>query len=69
MAQNCHTKAIELIEQEQQQTPEPYLDLAYLLLFSNQKETAARALEYLHKAIAKGFSAIWQPLTWPAGPR
>jgi Flp pilus assembly protein TadD len=40
-----------VIEQEKQPTPEPYLDLAYLLLFSNQKEPAARALEYLRKAI------------------
>ncbi len=51
-AENCYMKAIQLIEREQQQTPEPYLDLAYLLLFSNQKDPAAHALEYLRTAIA-----------------
>ena len=51
-AENCFQKALDLLEQEKQQTPEPYLDLAYLLLFSNQKEPAVRSLEYLHKAIA-----------------
>jgi len=51
LAENYFKKAIELIEQEHLQTPEPYLDLAYVLLFSNQKEPAARALECLRKAI------------------
>ena len=52
LAESYFKKAIELVERERQPTPDPYLDLAYLLLFSNQKESAARALEYLGKAIA-----------------
>jgi tetratricopeptide (TPR) repeat protein len=52
LAEKSYQKALDLLEHERQPTPEPYLDLAYLLLFSNQKETAARALEYSQKAIA-----------------
>jgi len=52
LAENYYKKAIEIIEREGQATPEPYLDLAYLLLFSNQKEPAAQALDYIRKAIA-----------------
>jgi Flp pilus assembly protein TadD len=52
LAENYYRKGIELVEREGQATPEPYLDLAYLLLFSNQKEPAAQALEYTRKAIA-----------------
>lgn len=52
LAEDYYKKAIELVERERQPTPDPYLDLAYLLLLSNQKEPAARALEYLGKAIA-----------------
>jgi tetratricopeptide (TPR) repeat protein len=52
LAENYYKKAIELIEQTREQNPEPYLDLAYVLLFSNQKEPATRALECISKAIA-----------------
>jgi len=52
LAGNYYRKAIEITEKEKQATPEPYLDLAYLLLFSNQKGPAAQALEYARKAIA-----------------
>jgi tetratricopeptide (TPR) repeat protein len=51
-AENYYSKAIELVEKEGQPMPDPYLDLAYVLLFSNQKEPAARALEYTRKALA-----------------
>jgi Flp pilus assembly protein TadD len=52
LAENYYNKAIELIEESQEPNPGPYLDLAFLLLFSNQKEPAARALECTRKAIA-----------------
>ncbi len=52
LAENYYTKAIELIEESQEPNPGPYLDLAYLLLFTNQKGPAARALECTRKAIA-----------------
>jgi tetratricopeptide (TPR) repeat protein len=52
LAENYYNKAIELIEESQEPNPDPYLDLAYLLLLSNQKEPAARALECTRKAIA-----------------
>jgi Flp pilus assembly protein TadD len=52
LAENYYKRAIDLAEQEGTQSFEPYLDLSYLLLLSNQKETAGRALEYARKAIA-----------------
>jgi tetratricopeptide (TPR) repeat protein len=52
LAESYYQKALELLEQDKQRTPEPYLDIAYLLLLGNQKESAARALEYSRKAIA-----------------
>ncbi len=52
LAEDYYKKAIELVERGGEATPEPYLDLAYLLLFSNQKEPAAQALGYARKAIA-----------------
>jgi tetratricopeptide (TPR) repeat protein len=52
LAEDYYQKAIKLIEQTQEQNPEPYLDLAYVLLFSNQKEPAARALDCIRKAMA-----------------
>jgi tetratricopeptide (TPR) repeat protein len=52
LAEDYYKKAIQLIEQTQEQNPEPYLDLAYVLLFSNQNEPAARALECIRKAMA-----------------
>jgi tetratricopeptide (TPR) repeat protein len=51
LAENYFKKAIELIEQQQEPNPEPYLDLTYLLLFSNQKASATQALEFARKAI------------------
>ena len=52
LAEKYYRKAIEIVEMQKEATPEPYLDLAYLLLFSNQKEPAAQALGYARKAIA-----------------
>jgi Flp pilus assembly protein TadD len=52
LAENYYKRAIDLIEKEGAQTVEPYLDLSYLLLLGNQKEPAARALEYARRAIA-----------------
>jgi Flp pilus assembly protein TadD len=52
LAEDYYRKAIEIVERAREATPEPYLDLAYLLLFSNQKESAAQALDYARKAIA-----------------
>ncbi len=52
LAETYDTKAIEIVEREGLRNLEPYLDLSYLLLLSNQKEAAARALEYARKAIA-----------------
>jgi tetratricopeptide (TPR) repeat protein len=52
LAENYYKRAISLTEKDGTQTFEPYLDLSYLLLLGNQKEPAARALEYARKAIA-----------------
>ncbi|PYV83237.1 MAG: hypothetical protein DMG05_26520, partial [Acidobacteria bacterium] len=51
LAENYFKKAIELIEQQQEPNHDPYLDLTYLLLFSNQKASATQALEFARKAI------------------
>ena len=42
LAEDYYRKAIEIVERAKEPTPDPYLDLAYLLLFSNRRETAAR---------------------------
>ena len=48
LAETYYRKAIGLLES--QPTPEPYLDLAYLLLLGNRKESAAEALDCAMKA-------------------
>jgi Flp pilus assembly protein TadD len=52
LAEGSYRKSIEIVERAKEATPEPYLDLAYLLLLSNRTEPAAQALEYARKAIA-----------------
>src|SRR5262249_16106186 len=64
LAENYYKKAIELAEREGQAAPEPYLDLAYLLLFSNQKEPPARALDYKRNAIAINSKIVDAHYVW-----
>ena len=52
LAETYYKKAIAIVEKQRLQVIEPYLDLSYLLLLSEKKETATSALEYTRKALA-----------------